>query len=1243
MKKITILMFVFLTSFIGLSAQTNCLDWNEYVNFKNTSGTGYYSLTGGVEEKAAQTYHYSGPGNITDIRLEGKVPLGAGSSYWSYLKVSIYNVDASNRPTTIISSKYIWWNLFQTQETVHFGGGGVAVNNNFAVAVELFSWYSGQIFQVKYTGDGEGNTEDLPSLAGTSTGGNWISMMPAKDGDLYIKPRMNHFITADFSPSATCNLAVSQPVNFTNLTQMTTDKMFNTISIPGYTGSKTLYSWDFGDGSPLSTQQTPSHSYSTGGVYTVSLTSTIDSWPMGGSFCSDTKTMKVSVGLNVTATTTNLTCNNDNTGVIVLSASGGDNSIYMYSLNSSTWQSSPTFSNLSAGSYTFAVKDGMGCIEYGAAPVIITEPSPIVIASPTGITAATCGNSDGAILASASGGTGTLMYSLNASPYQVSGSFPNLAGGTHTLSVRDANGCIETNLIVLPNFVGPTLALQSYTNVSCNNGSDGTITLIGSGGSGALQYTIDGINFQSSGVFTNISAGFYAPYVKDVAGCIGALPCIMLPGPCGITINEPTAITFDLTQTAALCNGSNTGQIDVLNPIGGIGTLTFSVNGINFQSGTNFSGLLAGTYTVTVRDAAGCFSTNTITVAQPNAIIATVIGINNLSCNTSGDGEFLVTATGGNGIYTYSLNGIDFFPAGAFNSMSAGTYSITVKDGNGCLGTSSVTLTQPAAITASFTTGNSTCGNSNGTILAVAGGGSGTGYTYSIDGGSTNNTSGSFAGLAAGTYLVLVTDGSGCQHVFTVNVTDSNGPTITGSTFTNVTCNGGNDGTVTITGVSGGTGTIQYSSGGIFQTSNLLSGLSAGNHTIIVKDANGCTGEITVTLTEPNPFTILLTGTNVSCSGGNSGSISVNAAGGAGTLAYSLDGVNFQSTSVFNNLTADTYYVVVRDAGGCTGENVITITQPTAISVFVGSLNVSCNGGSDGAISVIASGGNGTLQNSIDGINYQVSGSFTGLTAQLYSIYTKDANGCISITNINISQPTNLALSSVVSHVSCAGGDNGVINITVNGGKAPYTYSWSTLSFNEDIFNLIAGTYTVTVTDANGCSINGSFTVSEPTNPIIVNGVVTATSGATVADGVVDITVSGGTAPYTYNWNNGAVSEDISSLLPGVYVVIVTDANGCTTTTSYTVSFNVGIDKSIIENGLNIYPNPAKDEINIELDANNLAERIVLINMIGSVIYDATPISSRFNIDVKSYPNGIYFINIYVGKDVITKKVVINR
>lgn len=1155
-KKITLFMFVLFVSLLGVNAQetVSCYDENGYVDSKNTiGGTGYYILTAEDEQAAAQTYHYSGPGNITAVTFEGQITGFLSFFIPVQLKVSIYNVDAFNRPTTEIDYTYTTWYNWMSEQTVFFEEG-VFVDHNFAVAIEMYDPdYDTQDFQVVYTGDGEGAGEDLPSVAGPTTGGNWVSTLPAKDGDFYIYPTMQHFITADFEMSTQC-ATTSTNVSFMNYTDMTTDMMFNTIGLSGYSGGEVFYEWDFADGG-TSTLENPSHTFTTPGAYIVELTTTIDGW---NDVCSDTKTMKISVGLDVQATSlVHVDCYGEETGEVTASVTGGA-PLFEYWIPGVAEQSNPDFSDLAAGTYTLYVEDDLGCEDNVS--FTITQPTQIIIADPVGITGTTCGNSDGAILATATGGTGTLQYKLGGGSYQSTGAFDNLSAGLYTIYVKDANDCVVTKLVFVPSTDAPSLELLSYTNVSCKDGSDGTITVIGSGGTGTLQYSLDGQNWQGSGSFTGLSAGIYVPVVKDQATCEGSLCDFFEPtkttngNSCEVHLTEPTQIMFALTYEPTLCFGSSDGQVDVHDAIGGTGLLEYSINGVDFQSGTNFSGLVAGIKTVTVRDIAGCTATENVEVTQPDVIVVDASGTD-LSCYHSGDGLISASATGGNGGYEFSLDDEDYFPSGEFYSLSAGTYTIYVTDANECTGSTTVTINEPAMITATITAGNSTCGNANGTILAAAAGGSGSGYLYSIDGGSTTNGTGSFSGLDASTYLVWIQDGDGCEKVFTKDVTDSDGPTIAGSTSTDVTCNGGATGTITITSVTGGTGTIQYGiDGSALQLSNIFTGLEAGDHVVVVEDANGCRGEVTINLTEPNAIIVTLTGVDITCFEGNDGEITVSAAGGSGTLAYRLNDNAFQGPDVFENLIAGEYTITVRDAGGCTASDDIILTEPTEIEMTYGVLEVACYGDDDGAINVSATGGTGTLEFSLDDISYQSSGTFSNLVADEYTLYVRDASGCVVYEELTITEPDVLILNSNISNVSCNGGDDGVIDLMVMGGVATFTYVWSNAKTTEDIFNLKAGNYSITVTDDNGCKENDTYTVTEPASPLIVNGVTTDASSGTAADGAIDVTATGGTIPYAYNWSNGAFTEDLTAITSGVYFVEVIDVNDCIASAEFGVS-----------------------------------------------------------------------------------------
>jgi hypothetical protein len=1240
MKKFTFMVLGLLAGATGSFAQ--CLDWNEYVDHKNVSGTGYHTLEVGQEEYAAQTYHYSGPGEIRRIEIEGDYD--EDLPWWGnyiYLQIGVYNVDANNRPTTPIWTTTDYWSKYEMSNTYNLSE---SVNDDFAVVVRIMpSSYNpnGKQFKVMMTGAGEGNNEDLSSTAGTSTGGNWISLLPGDDYDFYMIPRMQHLPEADFSVTKECNVAVGETLTFSDNSDFSQDPMFNTITLGGYTGSETLYHWDFGDGQ-TSTMQNPTHSYSNPGVYTVELTTTIDTWPMGGDVCTDTKSVEISVGLEVNGSPTHLSCNGDGSGEIAFAGAGGAGN-YEYSIDGSNWHSSP-ITGLDAGTYSIWVRDDLGCVESGNA-VTVNEPTAVSIAEPV-VTTATCGNADGALTFSASGGTGAITYSIDGSNYQSAGTFSNLSAGGYTLYAKDANGCEEMAHAVVTSTDSPDLTLQSYTTVSCNGGNDGSITLIGSGGTGALEYSIDGgQTFQASGSFTSVSAGTYAPLVKDAAGCIGQLDCGFSIISCGtVTITEPEELNFAFETTPTSCNNGTNGSIEVTLVTGGTGNATYSLNGTNYQSNSTFNNLSAGSYSVYTKDAAGCVATLIANVDEPSAIAISVDNVIDLSCFESGDGEIHVSATGGVGEYEYSLDGGDFISASDYTDLDAGTYSIVVSDANGCQANTSATVNQPTEIQAAITEGASTCGNATGTILAVANGGSGSGYSYSLDGGSTTNGTGSFSSLAGGDYIIWVEDGDGCVNVFDAQVADSDGPTIGGTATTDVSCFGGDNGTIEITSMATGTAPFQYSvDGGAQQSSNILTGLDAGDHTVLIEDAAGCLVDVTLTINEPSAIVVTLNGTDASCFGGDDGAITAAAGGGTGALAYDLNGGGFVSTSTFDDLTAGNYIVTVKDALQCLGSASITIGEPTEIDLTVAYLDVTCNGADNGQISATATGGTGTIEFSLDQSAWTTNGQFIDLPGDDYFVYARDANGCIVQEALTIDEPHALLLVGQVSDVSCAGGDDGVIDLTVTGGTPGYMFQWSNFQQSEDAFNLSEGTYTVDVMDANGCLASDSYIVDEPSNPIIVNGTVTNASSGTGSDGTVDITVTGGTPPYTFAWSNGATTEDLSQLSPGVYVVTVSDANGCESTTSYTVNFTVGLDENGEEFTLSVYPNPASNVVNIELSNDVIADQLVILDISGKVVYNEIPQNSDVEIDVAFMAEGVYFVNIYAGKEVITKKLVINK
>jgi gliding motility-associated-like protein len=476
-------------------------------------------------------------------------------------------------------------------------------------------------------------------------------------------------------------------------------------------------------------------------------------------------------------------------------------------------------------------------------------------------------------------------------------------------------------------------------------------------------------------------------------------------------------------------------------------------------------------------------------------------------------------------------------------------YRVTVSDASGCSATSTVTITQPnKALDITSNIVNPTCfGGNNGCIgLDVAYGTGNYSYTWS----STAINSDSICGLAAGTYFVTVSDavapGVFCTARDTIVVTQP--AALTASALaSNATCNGINNGSINLT--FAGTGnTFVWSNG---STTEDISGLAVGTYQVTATSSTGCTATTSATITQPSAITSsTVTVTDATCSAG--GTVDISASGGTGALTYSWS--NGANTQDISGVSAGSYTVTITDANSCTitnGPNVVVAIGTPSASTTVNS--VSCNGGNNGSIDLSVNGGTPNYVYAwSNGANTQ---DISGLAAGNYSVTVTDNIGCTATqTNIVISQPTAITVTNTSANLSCNGSNNGNILVTVSGGTGAYTYQWSNGSTSEDLNNIAAGTYSLTVSDANGCIRNlGPINITQPT-ALVISNVSTTIANCGQPDGSITLSVNGGTGSYTYNWSNGANTEDINSLAEGSYTLTVTDANGCQVTQIVTVA-----------------------------------------------------------------------------------------
>ncbi|MCC7029269.1 MAG: SprB repeat-containing protein, partial [Chitinophagaceae bacterium] len=819
----------------------------------------------------------------------------------------------------------------------------------------------------------------------------------------------------------------------------------------------------------------------------------------------------------VSVTLTNPNCANQNGGINVVA--NGNNGIITYTLLPGNISNiSGIFSPLTAGTYTIQVVDASNCTSTSVAGLSLPQ-ALTVNAVAAGIP---CygGNTD--ITVNVNGGTPAFQYNINGGANQLSNIFNVAAVGIYTISVTDANGCTGNTTISITQPAALQISNILSTPPTCVPGNDASITISATGGPMAYNFNIGGPN-QAGNLFLNIAAGTYTATVVDANGCTATS---------SITIVPPNApVINNVATTDVICNGGNTGSI-AISASGGIGTLTYTLQPGNLSNVSGiFSNLIAGTYTITVTDANGCTISSTTAIMQAPALNWSLTNGIDITCNGSNDGSITATAIGGTGNISYNLmpNNLNN-NTGLFINLTAGSFTVTATDANGCTITTALSVVQPGALLwNNINVVNVNCnGGTNGAININASGGTG-GITYNLQPNNVTNMSGNFTFLTANSYTVTASDANGCSISTVINLTQPAVLQITNLNLVLPGCVPGNDGSITVT-ASGGTPAYAYNIGGGNQAGNTFSNLAAGNYTVTITDANGCTSSSVTNLAPPNsPVIVNVAITDVFCNGASDGSVTTYFSGGMAPYNFTLMPGNITNgNGQFNNLQAALYTITMTDANGCTGSTALTIVEPLAITwTMNNSTDVLCFGGSDGQITVAANGGIGPIDYTLlpNNINNQ-SGIFTNITAGLYTVTAVDANGCSISTTIQINQPAAITWSVLsTTNVSCNGGSDGSITVGASGGNGLMTYQLlpNNISNVNGLFtNLTSGIYTIVVTDANGCSNTTVLPVVQPTVLQISNISMTPPTCVPGNDGSISITATGGTAAYSYSIGGAA-------------------------------------------------------------------------------------------------------------------------
>lgn len=683
----------------------------------------------------------------------------------------------------------------------------------------------------------------------------------------------------------------------------------------------------------------------------------------------------------------------------------------------------------------------------------------------------------------------------------------------------------------------PVTVSTSGPTTLCEGGS---VTLAAYDSLGAGNYTWSTGATSSSITVTN--AGTYTVEVTDSFSCTRrSIPVTVeiSPGP------KPV-----IKGDSVLCNGGsgalNLGSAVYASQLWSTGSTSPAISGVT-----------PGLYYVTVTDANSCKGSDTVVVMRNRLNIASTI--TPASCANSTDGSVVLNVSGGSGSYTYRWS--DGSTAAAITGKMPGIYTCIVSDNvYNCTYNRSFTLTSAnTLLLKSATVNTSACAATDGKINLSVVGGSGT-YTYLwSNGAATANLS----NLGAGIYTVLVTDaGTGCSVKDTMALGDgANSLVLTPSVTHSTSCSSPN-GAASVS-ISGGSGSYAYnwSTGG---TTASVSALAPGNYYVVVKDlGSNCSKALSVSIGNNASLTVNTTVTNPGCQKQNGSLTVASVSGGSGTYTYAWS--NGSSASSISGLASGTYLLTVSDAtSGCSRQQVYTLSDSSGPSATLTVTQPDCEANGNGAVSVSASG----AANMYSWSNGSMSKNISGLKPGVYTLTITDTvSGCSTQYPVQLMIRQQLRLqASPVSNTSCAAAPNGGISLTVSGGAAPYSYSWSGGEATKDISGKNAGSYTVSITDANGCTAGVSVTLNTDSSKLLNAsvGAITKASCNTAANGGAVVTVSGGKAPYTYSWSpGGAATKDLVNVIAGTYVLTVTDALGCTKQ----VTANITIDSAIAIRG----------------------------------------------------------------------------
>jgi gliding motility-associated-like protein len=868
-----------------------------------------------------------------------------------------------------------------------------------------------------------------------------------------------------------------------------------------------------------------------------------------GTGCSDT--LKFSFGqpdsIKFAATVDSVKCFGGATGRIVSLASGGTGP-FTYALDLSANRSNVgTFDLLRANSYRIDVADANGC------PKVINtnifQPTPLSTSLLK--TDVRCfGGLTGAVRVTPSGGIPAYSYAWGSG--QTKDTISNVAVGTYTVTVTDRNGCTKTDATAItsnPKIVVTTL----QDSVKCFGEASGRARSRATGGLPPFFYTWSNGQFDSIAI--NLKAGVQRVTVLDGAGCKDTASVVVL---------QPDSLRFDsLVAVAALCSNTASGSARAF-VSGGTKTYKYSWSP-NTATTPSVSNLATGTYTITVKDFNNCSKSQSIVVGAAPPLLLDRFDEIKVKCNGDATGGLSAKASGGSGGYTFRWGSTPVQATDTARNLRAGLYQVTISDRNNCQIIKDTTIGEPTLLVATipqFT--NVRClGEANGTATPTVFGGTtlaaNNKYVFQWNDPLNQNTLVADS-LAAGSYILTVTDANGCKDTANVTITQPATVVTSKTTQTILACFGQNTGEGRVE-PAGGSGSYTYRWSNL-QTTAAVTALAKGRYFVTITDINGCTAKDSLDAATRDSIAITLTTAKPRCyntATGNIGITSVTGGAGNGNLSnyfYRWSTTPVQITPQATNIVGNRQYAVtVSDNENCSNVVYTFLTQPGPITLSSVIRPVSCFGGSDGEAQVNAFGSVNAFTFAWNDAKAQLTQRATGLPTGRYMVVVKDSTGCSKDTTVSVSQPSRLKLDirNIVDN-KCVGDSTGSVEVAFSGGTPVYNYLWSNGSSSPIQNRLRSGTYILTVSDANGCKYNDTLLVKSPKS---IDADLSTMAVRCFGDrnGVITVNAFGGTTPYLYSLDGKSFNgiSQIVGLRASEYDIYVKDANGCIWFTKETV------------------------------------------------------------------------------------------